>query len=368
MNKRLALDAASIQSMEATGIYLHGAAFLLDDTNGPDPMRRDFTLAQDAQPTLVTTANSGIPAFLTTIVDPSLLRILTAKNKAAKIIGEVRKGSWVDQTAMFPVAEQTGEVSAYGDYSANGRAGMNMTFPQRQSFNYQTFIEYGDLEMERAGLAKVQYASELKDAAANILAKFQNLSYFYGVTGLQNYGILNDPSLSAALTPATKAATGTSWITSGGVINATANEVYADIQALFTKLVTQTAGNVDLNSESDMVLVMSPKSSVALTITNSFGITVADMLKKSYPNMAIETAVQYGALTAQNPQGLAGGELVQLIARKVEGQESGYCAYNEKLRTFPVVRSDSSYRQKFMQGTWGAIIRQPFAFTQMQGI
>lgn len=361
--QRNILNAGEIAAMEQAGIFLHGAQIVLDDN---DPWKKNINLAMDAQPTLISTTNAGVPAYLTTVVDPNLLRILTAKNKAAKIIGEERKGSWTDQQIMFPVSEQTGEVSAYGDYANNGRAGVNLNFPQRQSFMYQVITSYGDLEADRAGLAKISWAAEIKEAAVNILNKYQNLTYFLGVAGLQNYGLLNDPSLSASLTPATKAATGTTWITAGGAINATANEVYADIEALITKLITQSSGNIEL--DTPIKLGMSPKSSMALTITNSFGLTPKDMLAKAFPNVTIETAIQYGVQSTSNPQGNAGGELLQAIAQSVEGQDTGYCAYNEKLRTFPLVRSLSSYQQKLMQGTWGAVIRQPFAFASMLGI
>src|SRR6185503_6176542 len=132
----------------------------------------------------------------------------------------------------FPVVEHTGEVSSYGDYSMNGRAGVNTNWPQRQAYLFQTIKEYGERELERAGLARISWVSEIDKGAATVLNKFQNLTYFFGVQGLQNYGLLNDPNLSAALTPATKAAGGVKWVLSG-VINATANEVYADIQAIF---------------------------------------------------------------------------------------------------------------------------------------
>lgn len=360
---RNTLNAGELAQLQRAGISMFGAQLVLGDN---DPWKTDFGLAMDAQPTLVTTSNAGIPAYLTTVVDPQLLRILTAKNKAAQIFGEERKGSMLDQQIMFQVVEQTVEVSAYGDFANNGRAGLNVNFPQRQSFNYQVITEYGDIEAERAGLAKIGWAAEIKEAAVNGLNKFQNLTYFLGVSGLQNYGLLNDPSLSAALTPATKAATGTAWLDSSGAIKATANEVYADIEALVAKVISQSAGNIDLDAA--MTLAMSPKSSVALTITNSFGLTPRDMLSKSFPNIKIETAIQYGVQSAQNPQGNAAGELLQLIATSVEGQATGYCSFNEKLRTFQPVRGLSSWQQKFAQGTWGAIVRQPFAIASMVGI
>jgi hypothetical protein len=277
------------------GIYLPGVVEYIK----PE-WKANFDMAMDAQPTLVSAPNSGIPSFLTTLVDPDILRILTSPNKGAQILGEVRKGSWVDQTAMFPVTEMTGEVSSYGDFNQNGRAGVNMAFPQRQSYNFQNIVNYGDLEAERAGLAKIGWASELQTASAMILDKFMNFTYFYGVQGIQNYGLLNDPSLPAPIAPAIKATGGTKWY-NGNVLNATANEIYADIQSLYTTLVSQGGGNID--DESELVLAMSPKSKTALKTTNQFGINVAALLKENFPKLRIESAVQYGAQTASNPQG-----------------------------------------------------------------
>lgn len=332
-----------------------------------EEMRRDFSIAMDAQPALSTSPNAGIPAFLTTMIDPQVFKVLFAPTKAAEILGEVRKGSWTDQTAMFPVVEHTGEVSSYGDHSENGRAGANTAFPQRQSYLYQTIVEYGELELERAGLAKINYVAELDAAAANNMNRFQNLSYFFGVAGLENYGLLNDPNLSASLTPATKAspASGNTWFYNNAP-NCTANEVYNDILALFTQLVAQTGGLVD--ASTPMVLAMSPASAVALSFTNSFGITAEDILKKSYPNIKVETAVQYGVKSTSNPNGVVGGNLMQLIATSVEGQETGYCAFNEKMRAHPIIRQLSGYRQKRTGGTWGAVIRQPMNIASMLGI
>lgn len=352
--------AADASHLASLGAVLPEAVSYL-----PEEFKRDFGLAMDAQPALSTSANSGIPAFLTTMVDPAVFKVLFSPNKAATIFGEVRKGSWLDETAMFPTVEHTGEVSSYGDFAENGHTGINTNWPQRQSYLFQTVKEYGERELERAGLAKLNFVSEIDQAAATVLNKFSNLTYFFGVAGLQNYGLLNDPSLSAALTPSTKAATGVKWINNGSPV-ATANEVYADIQALFVQLVTQTGGLIE--ADSPMVLAMSPASSVALNITNSFGISVLDIVKKNYPNMRVETAVQYGAKSTSNPQGVVGGNLVQLIATSVEGQDTGYCAFNEKMRAHPIVRGMSSFKQKVTGGTWGAIIRQPMAIASMLGV
>jgi hypothetical protein len=113
---------------------------------------------------------------------------------------------------------------------------------------------------------------------------------------------------------------------------------------------------------------MSPSSAVALTATNTFNVNVTDMLKKNFPNIRVETAVQYGQKSAANPQGVAAGNLVQLIAESIEGQDTGYCAFNEKMRSHPIIKALSSFKQKLTGGTWGAIIRMPVAFVSMLGV
>ena len=47
-------------------------------------------MAMDAQTSLVSASNSGIPAYLANYIDPNLIEIVTAPNKAAKILGELR--------------------------------------------------------------------------------------------------------------------------------------------------------------------------------------------------------------------------------------------------------------------------------------
>ena len=167
------------------GIVFPGAMDYL-----PDEYRHDYALAMDAAGPLVTVSNSGIPSYMLNYVDPELVRVLTTPMQGAVILGESKKGDWTTLTATFPVVESTGEVSSYGDFNNNGRAGANANFPQRQSYHYQTMTEWGERELEMAGQAKINWASELNVASALVLNKFQDNSYFFGIAGLQNYGCL----------------------------------------------------------------------------------------------------------------------------------------------------------------------------------
>lgn len=332
----------------------------------PEGWKNNFNMAMDAQPALITDPNSGIPMWLTTLMDPQVYEILFAPVKAAEVLGEVRKGTWLDETAMFPTVEHTGEVSSYGDYANNGRAGANTNWPQRQAYLYQIIEQYGEREMERAGLAKINWVAELDKAAATIMARFQNRSYLYGVAGLLNYGLLNDPNIGASLTPATKSNGGATWFTAGGAPNATANEVYNDILNMYEQLVSQTQGLVDKSTK--LVLALSPQSEVALDFANTFNVHVTDLLSKSFPGLRIVSIPEYAARSNANPNGVVGGNFIQLWAESIEGQQTGYCAYNERMRAHKIIPDLSSYKQKKTGGTWGTVIRMPIAVVSMIGI
>lgn len=338
--------------MQQAGVHFMGAPNVDFQADGIALRMANDGFACDAQPALVTTSNSGIPAFLSTYIDPKLIDVLVSPMKAAEIVGdEVKKGDWTTETAMFPVVESTGVTSAYGDYSESGNAGVNSNFPQRQSFHYQVMTQWGERELERAGLARIDWANRVNIASALTLNKYQNKTYFFGVSGLQNYGLLNDPSLSAAISPTTKTAGGTGWT------NATALEVLADIQKLYKQLQSQANGLVELDTA--MTLAMSPASEVALTKTTEFNVNVSDILKKNFPKLTVKTAPEY---TTDS------GELVQLIVDEAEGQRTASCGFTEKMRAHPIVVQSSSFKQKKSQGTWGTVIFRPFLIAQMLGV
>lgn len=358
---------------EAKGVIFPNARmYLPDEWKGNFDLAMDeagdlsaFGLGMDAQPTLSTTPNTGIPVWLSTMIDPEVYEILFAPLKAAEILGEVKKGDWTLNSVMFPVVEHTGEVSSYGDYSNNGSTGANTNFPSRQPYLFQTILQYGERELDIAGLAKINWVQELNAAAAWALNRYQNQTYFFGVQGLLNYGLLNDPNLSAALTPAPKAFGNNLWITNG-VITATPNEIYLDIQSMVIKLISQSGGLI--NAESPFVLALSPASKFAITATNSFDVNVTDLLKDNIPNLRIIDAIQYQAQSSSNPQGVVGGNFMQLICTSVRNQKTGFCAFNEKMRAHRLVPGLSNWMQKLTGGTLGTVIRQPFAISSMIGI
>ena len=311
-------------------------------------------MALDAQPALSTGANAGIPAFMSAWVDPALIKVAFAPMRAAELLGEVRKGDWVTRTAIFPMLETTGEISSYGDWNANGQVSLNPSYPERQSYHYQVFLSWGEMELALAGQARLQWVASLREAAALKLNKFQNQTYFFGVSGLRLYGYLNDPRLPAAITPAIKAAGGTMWDT------ATPEERQDDVIALINQLRKQTAGLVD--TETPMVLGLSPTRMGLLTRRNSFGLSAASLLKDTYPNLRFVQAVEYGDATGSTVQ------TMQIMAEHVDAQKTAETAFTEKLRAHAVVTDASAWKQKLSQGTWGAIIYMPAGIATMTGL
>jgi hypothetical protein len=336
------------------GVHFMGVDAQLQRTE----KERGGLLAMDAQPELVTVSNSGIPAFLSTYIDPKVIEVLVAPMKATEIVGEeTKKGDWTLETAMFPIVESTGMVSSYGDYAETGIAGANVNWVQRQSYTYQVITQWGERELDKMGLARIDWANRQRIASVLTLNKFQNKSYFFGIQGLANYGLLNDPSLSAPIAPIA-AGTLVTWAQKATDPNG-AIYVYNDIKALYGQLVAQANGLVELNMASPMTLAMSPESQVYLTLTNTYNVNVQDMLKKNFPKMKIETAPEYATTS---------GNLVQLIADEMQGQRTATTAFTEKLRSHPIIVAESSFRQKSSQGTWGTIIFRPFLIVSLIGV
>ncbi|GCD48947.1 DUF2184 domain-containing protein [Acetobacter pasteurianus] len=350
------MDARIMLTSHSELAELNRLGFVVPDARGligAEHLVSD-SMALDAQPALSTTANAGIPAFMSAWVDTGLIKVAFAPMRAAELLGEVRKGDWVSKTAVFPMLETAGQVSSYGDWNQNGTVSLNPSFPERQSYHYQVFVAWGEQELALAGQARLQWAASLREAAALKLNKFQNQTYFFGISGLKLYGYLNDPRLPAAITPATKTAGGTAWE------NATPEERQDDVIALINQLRKQTAGLVD--TDTPMVLGLAPTRMGLLTRRNSFGLSALTMLRETYPNLRFVQAVEYGDAAAN------GVQTMQIMADHVDVQKTAEAAFTEKLRAHAVVTEASAWKQKLSQGTWGAIIYMPAGIATMTGL
>lgn len=334
-----------LDQLREYGIYLPPGAELLDA-----PARTKLVAAMDAAGPLVTTPNNGIPAMLTNYFDPRVIEVLVAPMNAELLYPAVQKGDWATNTTTFMVVESTGETATYGDFSENGMSGHNAQFPQRQSYGFQTNTQWGDKQMDVAAKARLNYAQRQQVASALILRKKENAIFLFGVSGLQNYGAMNDPSLIAPVAPTTGTG-GNTWALK------TSDEIYADFVLLWANLITQ--GNGLINTKSRVKVGIPNIVEQYLTKQNTYGQVLRDRLKLAYPNMEIETIPEFAT---------GSGNLVQMIAQDVEGQPTGELAYAERMRAHGVVRASSYYHEKKSGHAWGAMIYYPNFIAQMLGV
>jgi hypothetical protein len=334
-----------LDQLSQFGIHLPHGAELLDA-----PALTKLVSAMDAAGPMVTAPNNGIPAMLTNYFDPRIIEILVAPMKSEMLYPAVQKGDWAVDTATFMEVESTGETAAYGDFSENGMSGHNTNFPQRQNYGFQTNTKWGDKQMARSAKARVDFASRQQIASALILRKKENAINLFGVAGLQNYGLTNDPSLVAPIAP-TVGAGGNTWALK------TSDEIYADFVALWDQAILQGNGLVDTDSKATVGIPNVVSGN--LTKQNNFGQVLKDRLKLAYPNMTIVTIPEFAT---------TGGNLVQMIVDEVEGQPTGELAYAERMRAHGVVRHSSYYSEKKSGHSFGAIIYRPVFIAQMLGV
>lgn len=346
------MDRGALAVLEGRGIIPFAPGFAEAGEYSEPAWARNFALAMDAQPALVTSPNAGIPAYLANLLDPEIVRVLVSPLKSVEIYGETKKGDWTTLSTQFPLVENTGVVSSYGDFSNNGSTNANVNWVPRQSYHFQTVTEWGERELEMYGLAKINYANEMNMSSVMTLERFRNKANFFGINRLQLYGALNDPALFAPILPTVKTAGGYTWAV------ATAQEIYNDVLLLFQTLQAQLKGLAP-DMDAKLVLAMSPTMVVNLKKVSIYNVTAEQTIKENFKNLRIETAPEFTT---------ASGELLQFFLEEIDGIRSVYTAFTEKLRAHPVIPSLSSWKQKKSAGTWGSIIRRPIAFVQMLGV
>lgn len=317
-----------VQELAKYGVTYSGGMPKL--ATAQDKMR----IAQDAD--MVTTPNGGILQMFTTFADPDAVQVLFAPQPLTEVFPEVQKGDWTTTSMTFPVLEVAGKPTSYGDFNQNGTTSANANFESRQPYHYQQFVRWGEKEQAMYGEAKINWTSELQVGVSESLMRQAHEIYAFGVSGLQNYGMLNDPNLLPQLPIAT------AWSFTDPMT------ILADVQTIFKQLVKQSGGLVKRNDA--IVLLMSPEQEATLNATNMYGLQAIKLIKDSYPNIEIQAIPEYST---------AAGEVVQMILKKYNGSDTVQLAYASKMRVHNMIPLASGWEQKRSQSTYGAIIRRP---------
>lgn len=308
-------------------------------------------LAQDAA--LVTTPNTTVPAEFLFYYDPLVIEILTAPRKAREILPEEKKGDWTTPYEKWRMDEFVGKTQPYDDFANGTTSNVNFEWATREQYVFQTTIQYGDFEVARSGVARIELASSKQKAAASIIDIDSNKFAMLGIANKNIYGIVNDPNLLPAIV-ASPTGTGGSTLWN----DKTTAQIYDDILLLFEELSKQSQGLID--ASSPLKLCLSPSMNVKLGAATDFNVSVLDMIRKYFSSISIITVPELGSLPS--------GETAMLLAEHVNGQPVGYIGYSEKFMAGRIIPELSSFSQKFVSTTYGAVILQPFAVAQMTGI
>ena len=251
----------------------------------------------------------GYPISAFSYLSPEIVPILLSARNATKLGREVKTGVWTDDYMQFPVEEYAGDVTPYNDYQNGVTTDVNYEFPVREQLRFQTTLTFGDLEAEKASSAKI--------------------------------GLIN--------------ATWTDKMSSQP--STFANIAYNDINALWTELCSKNGGNIDANTP--MILALSNKMLPYLNAPNSFGLTAAKMIKDNFPNIEIIALPELST---------SAGERVLLEVPELMGVSTVDCCYSDKYRLGRLVAKTSSYEQKAISTTWGAVVKRPSLIATMLGI
>lgn len=338
----------TLQQLRDFGFIVDGATKIMDPNK-----------AYDAAP--VTAPNAGVPTEFTTFFNPQVVEILTSPRRARAIYPEVIKGDATTSSVRFPLAEAVGHTAPYDDFSNGGSADVNNNWATRDTYLFQTIRRVGDMEEEMSGLARVSLGTGTQRSAALVIDVDVNRFALQGVAGRRIYGLMNDPSLNANITPNSVTPEGggaavTDWE------KKTSRQIYDDVRKLYAALVNQMGGNDNVTSDGvddRLVLVCSPGVYAIMGAATDFNVSALDMIKKFLPKLEIVTVPEFST---------ASGELVQLIQPEFQGQATAEIGATEKFHAFPVVRGLSSYAQKFRAGTCGTLIYRPAAIAGMIGV
>ncbi len=351
--------AISLEFLASKGIVADGARGVMayDSIDGHVQTNYAKTAKMLAMDAALTGNNNGFPSVFNTFIDPKVVEILFAKTAATQLADEGKVGTWSDEYYNFPVEEIAGNVTGYSDYANGVSSDVNYEYPVREQYRFQTAIKYGDLETDKAAAAKIALAARKQNAAAEILTRFENKAYLFGIKGKRIYGLLNDPNLNASISPLSVDGKST-WNDKKTASPATfANAVFNDVAALVSELFANNGANIDANAE--LVLGISNAKAADLQAPNSYGLTAKAMIEQNFPNLKI---VQIPELSTD------AGEQLYLIAPSINGQATAMNAYSEKYRLSRVVALETSFAQKAIGATWGAVIYRPSAIARMSGI
>jgi len=318
-------------------------------------------IAMDALVPPVTTPSIGTPIQFLQEWLPGFVNILTAARKIDSLVGITTQGRWEDEEIVQGVMEHSGQARPYGDYTNIPLSSWNVNFARRTIVRFEEGMQVGKLEEARAAAMRVNSPEAKREAAALALEIIRNRIGFIGYNNGVNrtYGLLNDPELPAYVNLPNGAGGFSQWSTK------TYLEILADIRSAVSALRLQSVDTVDPH-QTPLVLALSLDAFDYLSVTNELGSSsVMDWIKKTYPNMRVESVPEFVAANG-------GDSVFYLYAESVSDNSTDdgrtfVQVVPTKFITLGVEPRAKNYTEDYSNGTAGVLTKRPFAVVRRSG-
>lgn len=331
---------------------------IFKDTNAANQFTK---MAMDDTVQFAAPSNGTIPYF-TTIWTNKLIKQLLQVTASRKLTHEFQQGQWATTNIKLPTLAYLGQSAPYADFGGAGNTSVNTNWVDRETVRLQRTITYGDLVGAQMSMGKIDYLAALREALANLIALDQDEINFFGYSGINVFGMLNDPNLNATI-PAPASAANPS---SGQWIYKTFTEIIFDINTMVNAIVARAGGNADSYNDK-FYLALPPAVVTYLNDPNSFGVnSVKAYIQNTYPNMEI---VQAQFLQGSgSPIGASNPNYALMIWERLGGQECVLNAFSSLWNSHGVVREISYFNEKISYTVSGSIVTMPAGVQIMSGV
>lgn len=305
----------------------------------------------------VTLPNAGVAAEFLQNMDRRFIDVFFAEKTADKIGTKYKGGDWEMAIYRAMIRESVGTTRPYSDYSEEQNVNANINYLTRYVYRLELVKQWGDLQIAENARALNDYVNSINVAASNIISADLNSIFFYGVEGVQNFGILNEPGMPTPLTPASIGTTPArvKWQ------DKTLQEIVVDLTTMLSNLYMQGQGIINQNTR--LRLAMPPSILPILQgKISDFGYSSLQWIKDNLGNAIIDDVVLVPEFATD------AGNFVMLWAPEINGSETINHVFGELYKSHGVHRRTSSYSEKVSASDFGAVVRHGFAIVSMLGV
>lgn len=303
-------------------------------------------------------ASNKVDVLNHTFFFESVWQVFNTPLTAEQIINVRQIGNWTDEYASLSVIEHVGHTRPYGDFDRQGASDVNRSSEAIRHYRFQDMLEIGDLESamnsSNGPRGQIDLLAQKEEAAARVINRTHDRIWLFGVeytTGdFVVPGLINNPDLDPSLTVTTP------WAT------ATADQIIADIDSLYTDLVTKSGGHI--TEDTPLTLALPNSLRAALNKRREYtDKTVLQVIEETYPNLTIVSSADFA---------LESGNIVMLIAKTVTADNGAQLdaiigGYSVRFQSHGKVRDVTSTIEKKSGGNWGTHVIYPWAISSLTG-